>query len=465
MVFIVVHGLLAQGGRSERFPQPECTTAQCAIKANAKLDAIDTEIDPCADFYAYAYSSGPFPMDANGTVDKNALFKTLAHLNKMGLGVFSSFSLSIDARGLKRRVLYLSGDEHNGDCNKAAVPIALQSIMDNSGSTHPSSPNSSSVPVYKDLRRWLRAVKYAANFMQKLLAISETNLNNTWSPQSMEEIAAMTPSINWTLFLKKMFPPDIGNTRPIIIASPEYQRNLDTILRSVKPIELQSYFIWETVRQLQSQYQSPDASQKRWRYCIRVVKTELSGLLNTRGEAIKKLIQTVILVGSNPKFQSSMSLHRRYINYTVVPDDYFGNRLRYRIWRLETLFKRMDKGVDRDAFSFPFSRLNLGSMRQRNNIEIPAGMLQPPLFHPDYPDYINLSGIGALIAHELTHHFDGYGRLFDEEGSEVNWWSNVSTTAFYRKAKCFVDQYNNYTVRDKLFDHGGLDINLTMAIP
>ncbi|KAF9575714.1 hypothetical protein EC968_001904 [Mortierella alpina] len=73
----------------------------------------------------------------------------------------------------------------------------------------------------------------------------------------------------------------------------------------------------------------------------------------------------------------------------------------------------------------------LGSMRRKNNTEIPAAILQPPFYHLNYPDYINFSGRGTLIVHELM----------------VSWWSDASTTAFYERVKCFVDQYDNYTVK------------------
>ncbi|KAF9283223.1 18S rRNA pseudouridine methyltransferase [Mortierella alpina] len=401
------------------------------------------------------------PMDADGAVDKNALSSTLAHLNKMSLRVFSSFSPSVDPLDLTTRVLYLSGDESIGELKQAVV---LQSIIGHRFNTSSSSRNSSTEFVYSDPNRWLSLADHAAEFMQKLLAISQTDRDNAYYSESIEEIADMTPPINWTLFIETTYPPDFGYTPPIIVASPQYQRNLETILSSAKPIELQSYFIWEILRQLppliypQDQplrITSGDSSLSLVRSMgesIRAAFNESFGKSlwideSTRNEAINKLNQTLILVGSNPKFHSSISLHRRYINLTIVPDDFLGNRLRYRIWRLETLFRRLSKNVERDAFSFSFNSLHPGSMRRKKNVEIPAAMIQPPLFHLDYPDYINFGGMGALIARELTYHFDRFGHLFDEAGDEVNRWSNASMINFYRRALCFVDQYGNYTIK------------------
>ncbi len=34
-----------------------------------------------------------------------------------------------------------------------------------------------------------------------------------------------------------------------------------------------------------------------------------------------------------------------------------------------------------------------------------------------------MGGIGAVIAHEISHAFDNNGALFDEYGNLHNWWT------------------------------------------
>lgn len=86
----------------------------------------------------------------------------------------------------------------------------------------------------------------------------------------------MTPSIDWRHFLDNVLPSGITYTRQIIVISPDYQRSLEGIIRSAKPVELQSFFIWMLVRQLShlipARYLSPafppSVPQERWKYCV-----------------------------------------------------------------------------------------------------------------------------------------------------------------------------------------------------
>lgn len=50
----------------------------------------------------------------------------------------------------------------------------------------------------------------------------------------------------------------------------------------------------------------------------------------------------------------------------------------------------------------------------------------------------------------MTHGFDDLGRHFDKFGNNNNWWSNQSLIGFDDHASCFIQQYNNYRLTDKL---------------
>lgn len=82
-----------------------------------------------------------------------------------------------------------------------------------------------------------------------------------------------------------------------------------------------------------------------------------------------------------------------------------------------------------------------------NQICFPAGILQTPFYSASNPNYLNYGGIGSVIGHEITHGFDDRGRLYDKDGKfhSSGFWSNDTTKNFKEKAKCIVDQYNNYT--------------------
>jgi putative endopeptidase len=85
-----------------------------------------------------------------------------------------------------------------------------------------------------------------------------------------------------------------------------------------------------------------------------------------------------------------------------------------------------------------------------NNINFPAGVLQPPLYDPKMDDAPNYGDTGATIGHELTHGFDDEGRQFDARGSLHDWWTEKDSKEFTDRAQCVVDQYAAYTVVDDI---------------
>lgn len=54
--------------------------------------------------------------------------------------------------------------------------------------------------------------------------------------------------------------------------------------------------------------------------------------------------------------------------------------------------------------------------------------------------------MGTIIGHELTHGFDGDGRMYDKHGKKRKWWKNMMITEFRNKAKCFVEQYSKFHI-------------------
>jgi NAD(P)H-dependent flavin oxidoreductase YrpB (nitropropane dioxygenase family) len=76
-----------------------------------------------------------------------------------------------------------------------------------------------------------------------------------------------------------------------------------------------------------------------------------------------------------------------------------------------------------------------------NDINFPAGVLQPPLYDPKLDDGPNYGDTGATIGHELTHGFDDEGRQFDAHGNLKNWWTKTDAQAFEKAARCVSDEY------------------------
>jgi endothelin-converting enzyme/putative endopeptidase len=112
--------------------------------------------------------------------------------------------------------------------------------------------------------------------------------------------------------------------------------------------------------------------------------------------------------------------------------------------------KKVGNPVDRSEWFMTPPTVNAYYDAQMNDINFPAGVLQPPLFDVRLDDAPNYGNTGATIGHELTHGFDDEGRQFDSKGNLKDWWTKKDADAFNSRAKCVVEQYAQYTIVDDI---------------
>ena len=99
----------------------------------------------------------------------------------------------------------------------------------------------------------------------------------------------------------------------------------------------------------------------------------------------------------------------------------------------------------------------------RNNINFPAGILQPPFYRAGRDAAVNYGGAGGVIGHELTHGFDDQGRKFDAQGNLRDWWTAADGAAYEQRASCVADQYAGYTVAGDTKINGRLTLGENTA--
>ena len=119
----------------------------------------------------------------------------------------------------------------------------------------------------------------------------------------------------------------------------------------------------------------------------------------------------------------------------IARDDALGNshaRRRVRVAKRE--LDKIGKPVDRDEWDMTPPTVNAYYDPQMNNINFPAGILQPPFYDNSADDAVNFGGIGAVIGHELTHGFDDEGRQFDAKGNLRDWWTPEDAKEFEARA-------------------------------
>ncbi len=169
----------------------------------------------------------------------------------------------------------------------------------------------------------------------------------------------------------------------------------------------------------------------------------------TRKAAIKKLDLMGERIGYPDKWRdySSLDINRGPYVLNVIRANEFENRRE---------LNKIGKPVDRNEWYMTPQTVNAYYDPSMNNINFPAGILQPPFFDPHAPMAVNYGAIGAVMGHEMTHGFDDQGSQFDGYGNLKNWWTVLDRLHFDRNVRCIVKQFSGYTVDRDLHVQGKL---------
>jgi len=154
---------------------------------------------------------------------------------------------------------------------------------------------------------------------------------------------------------------------------------------------------------------------------------------------------------------------RDYSSVVVKRDDAIGNDERATVFEFHRVLDKIGKPLDRLEWAMTPPTVNAYYDPQMNNINFPAGILQPPFFDNHMDDAVNFGGIGMVIGHELTHGFDDEGRQFDAAGNLHDWWTADDAKKFEERAACVADEYASFTVAPGVHINGKLTLGENTA--
>ncbi|BAI95104.1 zinc metalloprotease [Sphingobium sp. TA15] len=135
---------------------------------------------------------------------------------------------------------------------------------------------------------------------------------------------------------------------------------------------------------------------------------------------------------------------RDYSGLTMKRDDLFGNALRSNQFEFDYQMGKLGKPIYRWEWGMTPMEINAYANFGMVEIVFPAAILQPPFFDPHADPAVNYGGIGAVIGHELSHHFDDQGAKYDETGKLNQWWSDQDVANFKALTDRLVKQYDAY---------------------
>ena len=176
----------------------------------------------------------------------------------------------------------------------------------------------------------------------------------------------------------------------------------------------------------------------------------------TKEKALKKLSSFTYKIGYPNEWKD-------YSKLDILPNEYLQNLLNLSAFRYDQMIAKLGKPVDKKEWHMSPQMVNAYYNRSGNEIVFPAGILQPPFFHPTFDDAINYGGIGAVIGHEFTHGFDDQGAKYDWDGNKNDWWTEDDKQRFKELTQKLADQYSSYEVLPGEFVNGQLTLGENIA--
>jgi endothelin-converting enzyme/putative endopeptidase len=154
---------------------------------------------------------------------------------------------------------------------------------------------------------------------------------------------------------------------------------------------------------------------------------------------------------------------RDYSALRIVRGDALGNSQRANVFEFHRQLAKIGMPVDKTEWVMTPPTVNAYYNPLENNINFPAGILQPPFYSAKADASVNFGGAGAVIGHELTHGFDDQGRQFDARGNLKDWWTPADAKSFEDRAQCLVDEYAGFTAIDDVKLNGKLTLGENTA--
>jgi putative endopeptidase len=204
-------------------------------------------------------------------------------------------------------------------------------------------------------------------------------------------------------------------------------------------------------------------------------KARMLQMVNDIETAMNNDIDQLTWMSAETKTRAKQKLHlvankigypekwRDYSKLEVKPDDALGNSLRANAFENDRQLNKIGKPVDLNEWQMTPPTVNAYYDPSMNNINFPAGILQPAFYDPKEDDAVNYGHIGAVIGHELTHGFDDQGRKFDGKGNLTDWWTPEDAKNFEARTDCLVNEYGGFTAVDDVKINGKLTLGENTA--
>lgn len=326
-------------------------------------------------------------------------------------------------------------------------------------------------------------------------------------PTTLMELNKLVPNFKWEKYFLSLKLKDL---KQFNVDEPIFLERLNTLLVINSKSFLRDYMIWRL-----SHLMAPWLSGKindlhfdfwnrflngikirrpRWQYCTREVshgalsyalaesyvhsingekiKNEAIGMIAKVQEAFALNLDDLSWLDFETKNRAlqknnlisykvgSPDVWRNFESLKLSDNNFLLNNILLNRFEEQRQLSKIGKPVDKSEWDMMPWELNAYFDPSNNEFVFPYGILQPPSLDLSASAGANLGSFGgSTIGHELTHGFDNGGRQFDGNGNLVNWWTELSLSKFKENAQCFIEQANQYQVKEL-----GTNINGTQIL-
>ncbi|XP_068945259.1 endothelin-converting enzyme-like 1 isoform X1 [Petaurus breviceps papuanus] len=425
---------------------------------------------------------------AQGVYSAAALFSLTVSLDDKNS---SRYVIRIDQDGLTlpERTLYLAQDEESEKI-LAAYRVFMERLLSLLGAE----------AVEQKALEILQLEQRLANITVSEYDDLRRDISSMYNKVTLGQLQQITPHLRWKWLLDQIFQEDFSEDEEVVLLATEYMQQVSQLIRSTPRRILHNYLVWRVVVVLSEHLSQPfrsalhdlsremegsDKPQELARVCLgqanrhfgmalgalfvhehfsAASKAKVQQLVEdikhilgqrldeldwmdkeTKAAARAKLQYMMVMVGYPDFLLKPEAIDKEY-EFEVHEKTYFKNILNSIRFSIQLSVKKIRQEVDKSAWLLPPQALNAYYLPNKNQMVFPAGILQPTLYDPDFPQSLNYGGIGTIIGHELTHGYDDWGGQYDRSGNLMHWWTEASYSQFLRKAECIVSLYDNFTV-------------------
>ena len=333
---------------------------------------------------------------------------------------------------------------------------------------------------------------------------------------TVAEVQKLMPAYNWKQYLDGV---GMGSVPTLNISSPGFFDAVNAELSSEPLPALKSYLRWhalhgaaqflskpfddENFAFFSATLQGQKEEQPRWKQCTALTdralgeavgqdwvkqyfspdaKANTEKLVHALEAALGQDIQQLDWMSAATKAEAEKKLDairdkigypehwRDYTKLAVKRDDLIGNMERDSIFENARDLAKYGKPVDETEWVMTPPTVNAYYYAPFNDINFPAGILQPPFYDNKLDAAVNFGGIGVVIGHEMTHGFDDQGSQYDLHGSVKVWWTPDDLAKFKERTECEAKEYDGFevapgqklnghlTLGENTADNGGLRI-------